>query len=83
MIAFIEEIIMTEPVKLEIFSDYIWPWCYFIAGSVEKLKENHEVNVEWLAFPLHPETPEEGVTLAELFKGRNFNIDEMMQKLKV
>ena len=38
--------------------------------------------MEWLAFPLHPETPEEGVTLAELFKGRNFNIDEMMQKLK-
>lgn len=40
------------------------------------------MNVEWAAFPLHPETPEEGVTLEELFKGRNFDIDEMMLKLK-
>lgn len=40
------------------------------------------MDVEWLAFPLHPETPEEGVSLQELFKGRNFDIDEMMQKLR-
>ncbi len=38
--------------------------------------------MEWLAFPLHPETPEEGVTLEELFKGRNFDIDAMMVHLK-
>ena len=31
---------------------------------------------------MHPETPEEGVTLEELFKGRNFDIEEMMLKLK-
>jgi predicted DsbA family dithiol-disulfide isomerase len=40
------------------------------------------VDVAWLAFPLHPETPEEGITLEELFKGRNFDIDAMMKKLK-
>jgi len=40
------------------------------------------VDVEWLAFPLHPETPEEGVSLQDLFKGRNFDINEMMLKLK-
>jgi predicted DsbA family dithiol-disulfide isomerase len=38
--------------------------------------------VEWLAFPLHPETPEEGIALEDLFKGRNFDIDAMMKKLK-
>jgi len=46
------------------------------------LQENHDVNVEWLAFPLHPETPEEGVDLTDLFKGRDLNIDAMMKKLK-
>lgn len=46
------------------------------------MQENHDVNVEWLAFPLHPETPEEGLDLADLFKGRDFNIDAMMKKLK-
>ena len=40
------------------------------------------MDVEWLAFPLHPETQEEGVSLQDLFKGRNFDIDEMMQKLR-
>ena len=40
------------------------------------------MNVEWLAFPLHPETPAEGVALEDLFKGRNFDIDAMMKKLK-
>ena len=38
--------------------------------------------MEWLAFPLHPETPEEGVDLTDLFKGRDLNIDAMMKKLK-
>jgi len=35
-----------------------------------------------LAFPLHPETPEEGRTLEELFAGRPFNIPEMLAHLK-
>jgi len=38
--------------------------------------------VAWLAFPLHPETPEEGVALEDLFKGRDFNVEAMMKKLK-
>ena len=46
------------------------------------MKEKHNVDVKWLAFPLHPETPEEGVALEDLFKGRNFDIDAMMTKLK-
>jgi predicted DsbA family dithiol-disulfide isomerase len=35
-----------------------------------------------VAFPLHPETPEEGQTLEELFKGANFDIPAMMAKLE-
>jgi len=46
------------------------------------LQQHHNVHVAWLAFPLHPETPGEGITLEELFKGRNFDIDAMMKKLK-
>ena len=46
------------------------------------MKENHEVRVEWLAFPLHPETPQEGLALEDLFKGRSIDVDAMMKKLK-
>lgn len=40
------------------------------------------MNVTWLAFPLHPETPEEGITLEDLFRGRNVDVAGMMKKLK-
>lgn len=36
----------------------------------------------WTAFPLHPETPEEGRTLDDLFRGRSMDIPQMMQRLK-
>jgi predicted DsbA family dithiol-disulfide isomerase len=38
---------------------------------IEKLKQNFDVNIVLVHFPLHPETPAEGRTLAELFAGRS------------
>jgi predicted DsbA family dithiol-disulfide isomerase len=67
---------------LEVFSDYVWPWCYFITGRVERLKEEYEIEIRWIAFPLHPETPEEGMSLEELFKGRGIDLPSSMGHLK-
>ena len=38
---------------------------------IEKLKAEQNVKVEWVHFPLHPETPPEGRALADLFRGRS------------
>jgi predicted DsbA family dithiol-disulfide isomerase len=38
---------------------------------IEKLKTEHNVKVEWVHFPLHPETPMEGRALGDLFAGRS------------
>ena len=39
--------------------------------------------MRWTAFPLHPETPEQGTALEELFSGRSAaDIESMMQRLK-
>jgi len=38
---------------------------------IEKLRTEHNVKVEWVHFPLHPETPAEGRSLAALFGGRD------------
>ena len=38
---------------------------------IEKLRTEHGVKIEWVHFPLHPETPAEGRSLEELFKGRD------------
>lgn len=46
------------------------------------MRENFEIEIQWRAFPLHPETPEEGLTVEELFAGRNINIPAAMAHLQ-
>ncbi|RPJ03963.1 MAG: hypothetical protein EHM36_11495 [Deltaproteobacteria bacterium] len=49
---------------------------------IEELRKNFEVEIKWIAFPLHPETPEDGMTLEELFAGRNYDIEKSKLRLK-
>jgi len=49
---------------------------------IEKLKAEHNVKVEWVHFPLHPDTPAEGRSLAELFAGRNVDRKAMHEQMK-
>ena len=49
---------------------------------IERLRKNFEIEIQWTAFPLHPDTPEDGLTLEELFAGRPVDIKEMMLRLK-
>jgi len=46
------------------------------------MRKQFEVEVRWKAFPLHPETPEEGVTLEELFAGRNIDLAQSRARLR-
>ncbi|MBL6946056.1 MAG: DsbA family oxidoreductase [Rhodospirillales bacterium] len=59
---------MPEPILLEVFTDYVCPWCYLGDNRVKKLKQNYDIQVQLVHFPLHPETPAEGRTLLELFR---------------
>lgn len=67
---------MSAPVTLEVFSDYVCPWCYLGDNRVKKLKENFEIEVKLVHFPLHPETPNEGRRLMDLFGTDQAGIDE-------
>lgn len=40
------------------------------------------MKVEWVHFPLHPETPSEGRALADLFAGRNVDRAAMQAQMK-
>ena len=40
------------------------------------------MEVRWIAFPLHPETPPEGQSLEDLFQGRNIDIGAVLGRLK-
>jgi len=73
---------MAEPIILELFTDYVWPWCYLSTVRVEKLLENYNVKVKMVHFPLHPDTPAEGITLAAMF-GPSKDIEGMNVAMKV
>ena len=40
---------------------------------VAKIRREFDVDIDYRHFPLHPETPQAGLTLAELFAGRNID----------
>jgi predicted DsbA family dithiol-disulfide isomerase len=76
---------MPEPVQLEVFSDYVCPWCYLGDNRVKRLKQEYNITVRLVHFPLHPETPLEGKSLADLFgrgpdelKGRHDQMQGLM-----
>lgn len=56
-------------VQLDIFIDFICPWCYLAHGVVEQVRKSRPVQVRWQPFPLHPTTPASGLLLSELFRG--------------
>lgn len=49
---------------------------------IEKLRKAHGLRVKWVHFPLHPDTPQEGRSLAELFAGRNYDIPKMQAQMR-
>jgi predicted DsbA family dithiol-disulfide isomerase len=49
---------------------------------IERIREQYNVTVKWVHFPLHPETPEEGRTLEELFAGRGMDVAAMQAQMR-
>jgi predicted DsbA family dithiol-disulfide isomerase len=49
---------------------------------IDRLRKNFEIEIQWTAFPLHPDTPEDGLALEELFADRVVDIQQMMLRLK-
>lgn len=49
---------------------------------IEKLRQAHGLRVKWIHFPLHPETPAEGRSLDELFRGRGYDVPKMQAQMR-
>lgn len=60
-------------IELEVFSDYVCPWCYLGSARVARLVEDWDVVVRVTHFPLHLETPDEGLPLERLFPRRDLS----------
>jgi len=49
---------------------------------IEKLKTEHRLKIRLVHFPLHPDTPAEGRSLADLFAGRNLDLEALHAQMK-
>jgi predicted DsbA family dithiol-disulfide isomerase len=49
---------------------------------IEKLRTEHNVKIEWVHFPLHPETPADGRALSTLFGGREADRKARHEQMK-
>jgi predicted DsbA family dithiol-disulfide isomerase len=49
---------------------------------IERLRKEHGVQVKFVHFPLHPDTPQEGKSLEALFAGRGYDIQKMQAQMR-
>jgi predicted DsbA family dithiol-disulfide isomerase len=67
--------------KVIVFSDYSCPFCYLSKKALDKLVENHDVQLEWIGYEIHPEIPEGGMTLLEMGFDKDY-IDVIVGEIK-
>ena len=48
---------------------------------IERLRKAHGLRVQFVHFPLHPDTPAEGRSLEELFAGRGYDMPKMQAQI--
>ena len=69
---------------LQIFTDYVCPWCYLGQARLKKVISKYKVNLDIVHFPLHPDTPKGGRKLLDLFRCSQEELNQknsMMSKL--
>lgn len=62
-----------KPVRLDIFSDPVCPWCYVGKANLDRALEaaaDHPFVVEWHPFQLNPEIPVEGVSKRDYLEAK-------------
>ena len=69
---------------LQIFTDYVCPWCYLGQARLKKVISKYKVKLDIVHFPLHPDTPKGGRNLLDLFRCSQEELNQknsMMSKL--
>ena len=68
----------TQPIKLDIMSDPICPWCFIGKAYLDKALSahpNHPFLIEWHPFQLNPDMPANGMGRREYLEGK-FGVKE-------
>jgi predicted DsbA family dithiol-disulfide isomerase len=78
----------TAPIRLDIFSDPVCPWCYVGKANLDRALADHPDHpfvIQWHPFQLNPDMPAEGVAkrayLEEKFGGKA-RVDAIHERLR-
>src|SRR5260370_41633303 len=41
-------------IAIDVWSEFVCPFCFLVASSLEKLRENHDIAIHWRSFQLRP-----------------------------
>lgn len=78
----------TGPVRLDIFSDPVCPWCYVGKANLDRAlaaRPDHPFVIQWHPFQLNPEMPAEGVAkrgYLEAKFGGKARVDAIHERLR-
>jgi len=64
-------------IKIKMFSDFIWPYCYVGKGIVESLSKEFDIEIEHIGFELNPQTPQEGLNFLKQFPGADQKLNDI------
>jgi predicted DsbA family dithiol-disulfide isomerase len=53
--------------KLQMFSDFVCPFCYIGFETVRRMKDEFGLELEWRGFQIHPEWPAEGIAADRVY----------------
>ena len=72
-----------KPLKIDVVSDVVCPWCYIgkrrLDKAIDLLKDEYEVEVQWLPFQLNPGLPSEGMPRADYRKAKFGSLERSKQ----
>jgi predicted DsbA family dithiol-disulfide isomerase len=54
------------PTNIEIYADFICPWCYIGLDRLRRLEQERPVRLRWRPYLLRPDIPASGVLLASI-----------------
>jgi len=73
--------------EITIFSDYICPFCFIGKYRMQQLSEEIAIQSNWRPFEIHPETPQEGLSIGrfptEIVERLNDNIQSLAAELNI
>ncbi len=54
--------------KVAVFSDFVCPFCYIGLHTLNQLKSEFDIKVQWRGFQIHPEWPAEGMPVEQFYR---------------